>query len=156
MLNVLRISWGGNLWLSGLKQISRAAAMELAYPATRAILPPQFRALRNCHEDISIYDEAKTPRNPFVVASADIDQIDGVILKWSNLAELWEGHKLYERYSFVSDVVEYCRSASVDRSEWDGGAPGQSGICCEVTSMAPKKLQNELRTRVQELIRESK
>jgi hypothetical protein len=86
------------------------------------------------------------------VASADDDVIAEEILEWSGCEELWNEHELDEEFSVVEDVLERCMAAEVNTRNWDGGAPGRSGVWHTVWTTDPDALKTEIRARIEALI----
>ena len=87
-----------------------------------------------------------------LVVSADDDTVESDLLEWSGLEAVWE--RCQERwarndlewdYDFLSEVVEACSHAFLEREEWDGGAPGRSGVWHCVGTDNPAALRRELR-----------
>jgi hypothetical protein len=88
------------------------------------------------------------------IASADDDMIAGTVLEWSGLFDLCVEHELDLELDLVSDVLDLCDHAMVERESWDAGAPGRSGVWHVVLTDDPERLKVEIRTRIEEFIRE--
>ena len=88
------------------------------------------------------------------VAAADDDMIGGAVLEWSGSEAIWDEHELGDDYNVISDVLDACPSADVDKDTWDAGFPGRSGFWYVVSTAAPEKLKAEVRSRIEELVRE--
>jgi hypothetical protein len=89
-----------------------------------------------------------------VVVSGDDDEIDGAVLDWAGRRRLWDSNPdLHDNYSVISDVVEYCTSAYVDREEYDLGRPGGSGYNYSISTPNKRKLKAEIHARLTELLK---
>jgi hypothetical protein len=90
---------------------------------------------------------------PQEIASADDDVISGILLEWSGLSERWQRHELDAICDFTRDVAEYCKHIEIETENWDGGAPGRSGVWHKLTTDDGRILKKEMRDLVAELIR---
>lgn len=96
---------------------------------------------------------SKAPANWVEIVSADDDVVSCELLKWSGLSERWERHNLGDLYDFLSDVAEHCEHISIDRKDWDAGAPGRSGVWHSVTSNNQRALKAEMTARLSLILR---
>jgi len=96
------------------------------------------------------------PETPFVdIVSADDDMVETEILTWSGLHEMWDKHETaLAHLNVISDVLEWCPSAEVQKEEWDGGAPGRSGVWHTISTRSPERLKAEMESRITELVEE--
>lgn len=86
-----------------------------------------------------------------IIRSGD-DTVDGEILQWSGMWEFWEANeKVLGEYSIINDVLEHCSSVDIDQEEWDGGAPGQSGVTFVISTNDPNALRADIRRTLQDL-----
>ena len=96
------------------------------------------------------------PRALREIASADDGEIGDELLDWSGLSELWHERGLAGEYDFLRDVAEHCASIDISTEQWGGDAPGLSGVWYTVSTKVPDQLRSEMRSRVQQLIDQSK
>ena len=87
-----------------------------------------------------------------VIVRADDDMVESEILTWSGLRETWRKHeKALAHLNVISDVLEWCPSAEIQEEEWDGGAPGRSGVLHTISTRSPERLKAEMENRITEL-----
>ena len=88
------------------------------------------------------------------IASGDDCEVDGMLLDWCKLDDLWWDHGLSADHSVIGDVVDYCPSAHYFDRHWYGGGPGLSGTWYKVYTPNPSLFQREFRKRLEVIIAE--
>lgn len=86
------------------------------------------------------------------IVSDDADSAASSLLFWSGFSEVWRRcedrwtrRDIDWEYGFLDEVAEACNHIFIHREEWDGGAPGRSGIWVTVSSDDQFALHAELR-----------
>ena len=82
---------------------------------------------------------------PKEIVSADDDMVEGELLQWADLDEVWDKYQLVEMANFVR-LAENAKNIEIDYRGWDAGMPGRSGTWHIITTKDKAALKRELRS----------
>jgi hypothetical protein len=88
------------------------------------------------------------------IVSADDDTVEGEVLTWAGVHDLWyENSDILSNYNVVTDILEESPYAFVDKEEWDAGIPGRSGLWHRISTNNPDALRKDIRASILELLK---
>jgi hypothetical protein len=82
---------------------------------------------------------------PKEIVSADDDMVEGKLLQWADLDEVWDKYQLVELANFIR-LAENAKNIEIDYQGWDAGIPGRSGTWHIITTEDEAALKGELRS----------
>ncbi len=94
-----------------------------------------------------------TQKNDPVGFFVSDEEVAGVLLHWSGLAELWEEYELDYSHDFFRDVVEFTTSIDVEQEYFYADRPGASEVNYRIRIRDPERARKDLLIQLQRLLK---